>query len=312
MTAQNFYANGKVLLTGEYAVLDGATALALPTKLGQHMHIEAKETSPSQTPLLHWKAFTPENKIWIEAKFDLKNFDLIDSVFKEIKLLEILLKEIRHLNPDFIKTENTIHATTTLDFNPHWGLGSSSTLISLIAQWANISPYKLAARALPGSYYDIACANADGPILYRLENSVPHIQKSTFNPAFKHYLYFIYLGKKQDTRAAIENLKNPKPEMLISEINDLTSRIEKTKTLAAFEMLIKKHEHLISKTINKHPIQETLFSDFWGQTKSLGAWGGDFMLATSDRGAEATFAYFKDRGYKIGFTYEDLILSYDA
>jgi mevalonate kinase len=28
----NFYSNGKLLLTGEYLVLDGAKSLALPTK----------------------------------------------------------------------------------------------------------------------------------------------------------------------------------------------------------------------------------------------------------------------------------------
>jgi len=31
----SFYSNGKLLITGEYLVLDGAKALALPTKYGQ-------------------------------------------------------------------------------------------------------------------------------------------------------------------------------------------------------------------------------------------------------------------------------------
>ena len=32
-----YYSNGKLLITGEYVVLDGATALAIPTKYGQSL-----------------------------------------------------------------------------------------------------------------------------------------------------------------------------------------------------------------------------------------------------------------------------------
>ena len=34
---KTFYSNGKLLITGEYVVLDGAKALALPTKYGQNL-----------------------------------------------------------------------------------------------------------------------------------------------------------------------------------------------------------------------------------------------------------------------------------
>ena len=34
-----FYAKGKLLLTAEYAVLGGAKALGLPTKLGQSLDV---------------------------------------------------------------------------------------------------------------------------------------------------------------------------------------------------------------------------------------------------------------------------------
>jgi mevalonate kinase len=37
---QTFYSNGKLLITGEYLVLDGAKAFALPTKFGQSLIIE--------------------------------------------------------------------------------------------------------------------------------------------------------------------------------------------------------------------------------------------------------------------------------
>jgi mevalonate kinase len=37
---ETFYSNGKLLITGEYLVLDGATAFALPTKIGQNLIVE--------------------------------------------------------------------------------------------------------------------------------------------------------------------------------------------------------------------------------------------------------------------------------
>lgn len=44
-----FYSHGKFLLTGEYLVLEGALALALPLKLGQTMTVETfPETSPNE------------------------------------------------------------------------------------------------------------------------------------------------------------------------------------------------------------------------------------------------------------------------
>ena len=39
-TKKTFYSNGKLLITAEYLVLDGAKAFALPTKFGQNLIIE--------------------------------------------------------------------------------------------------------------------------------------------------------------------------------------------------------------------------------------------------------------------------------
>ena len=50
-----YRANGKLLLTGEYLVLKGALALALPTKLGQTMTVETVHA-----PSLRWDAYRGE------------------------------------------------------------------------------------------------------------------------------------------------------------------------------------------------------------------------------------------------------------
>ena len=58
---QSFYSNGKLLITGEYVVLDGAKALAVPTKFGQYL-----EVKPSEKKSIYWKSFDSNNQIWFE------------------------------------------------------------------------------------------------------------------------------------------------------------------------------------------------------------------------------------------------------
>ena len=68
---QAFYSNGKLLLTGEYAVLDGALSLALPTKLGQKMTV----TEMASEKII-WKSLDEKGRIWFETDF--QQDELID------------------------------------------------------------------------------------------------------------------------------------------------------------------------------------------------------------------------------------------
>ena len=61
---QTYFGRGKLLLSGEYFVLDGASALVLPTKLGQSMTVRY---SPSFNPKLHWKSFDSNNDLWLSV-----------------------------------------------------------------------------------------------------------------------------------------------------------------------------------------------------------------------------------------------------
>jgi mevalonate kinase len=54
---QTFSAHGKLMLTGEYVVLDGALSLALPTQKGQRLEV----TSIPENEF-HWKSFDVEGK----------------------------------------------------------------------------------------------------------------------------------------------------------------------------------------------------------------------------------------------------------
>ncbi len=77
------------------------------------------------------------------------------------------------------------------------------------------------------------------------------------------------------------------------------------KDLATFEILLKRHESLLSKTLNIPTVKKLLFPDFAGAIKSLGAWGGDFVLVASEDNPEA---YFKSKGFDTIITYENMTL----
>ena len=69
--------------------------------------------------------------------------------------------------------------------------------------------------------------------------------------------------------------------------------------------MIQEHEKIISSIIELPTVKERLFSDYFGTLKSLGAWGGDFMLAT---GNKDTRQYFIDKGYATILRYSDMVL----
>ncbi|OEK07373.1 GHMP kinase [Flavivirga aquatica] len=303
MKNNTFYSNGKLLISGEYVVLDGANALAVPTKHGQSLIIEPIEHSN-----LIWESLDEKGAVWFESEFPIKEVSSSFTPSNDIldRLIQIL-HIAKQLNPLFLSKNSGCKITTALDFPKNWGLGTSSTLINNIAQWANIDPYKLLENTFGGSGYDIACAQHHTPITYRIENKTPITNKVRFNPLFKNHLYFIHLNKKQNSRDGIKhyhaNKENSKSA--IQDINRITSEMIICNTLDRFEKLINQHESIISKITRQTSAKHLLFKDFKGAIKSLGAWGGDFILATSK---ENPTQYFKDKGFTTVIPYKDMVL----
>jgi mevalonate kinase len=307
----SYKSHGKLLLTGEYFVLDGTKALAVPTKYGQDLVVES-----INEPQLIWQSFSENGECWLEAIFDLPKLRLANATFEANEdggkdtiaenLKEILL-ETRKLNPAFLNSEKGFLVKTKLNFPRNWGLGTSSTLINNIANWAKVNPYKLLENTFGGSGYDIACAQHHSPILFTKHNTEIVVEEVKFNPTFIDQLYFVYLNKKQNSREGIERYKKMKGNLTseIKQISDLANDFLKCEKLTDFERLMKEHEQIVSKTIQLKPIQDELFSNYFGQTKSLGAWGGDFILTT---GNEDTQNYFNQKGFSTIIPYQKMVL----
>lgn len=312
-TAQYFYGHGKLLLTGEYFVLDGAMALGLPVQVGQSLSVRY---SQSFRPRLSWKSFDVRGKLWLESLFEFWRFDCLDeNPSKETLMLQKVLRQVRRQNSHFLRDDVDVLVETRLGFPLDWGLGSSSTFIYNVAKWAYVSPFELLFETYGGSGYDIACAQSEGPIVYQRDEMGINWKPISFHPSFSNNLYFVFLGKKQDSRQALDKYNNFKNvsgchtiEKTIQELSHLTEKILSAKSLGEFEHLIRIHEKTIANELKMTMVKDSLFSDYWGEVKSLGAWGGDFTLVTSDRSQKETMEYFQSKGYSVILSYDELIL----
>ena len=310
-TKTTYHSNGKLLLTGEYLVLKGAKALAIPTKFGQNLLI-----APINEPRLYWESYDEKDQIWFQAIFELplKKQSFSDKV--KDNLLQIL-QQAQKQNTTFLSGKQGFKVKTKLDFPRNWGLGSSSTLLNNIAQWAKIDAFELLQKTMGGSGYDIACAQHNSPILYnliRLSKGLsgvsfiePQVTPINYNPNFSEQLYFVHLNKKQHSHQEIQRFQNIKTDAkeAVKTVSEITELLVNATQLNDFEKLIKEHEKLLSSILQRPTVQEYLFKDYFGQIKSLGAWGGDFILAT---GNDDTPKYFKKRGYNTVLLYEEMIL----
>ena len=295
------YSSGKVLLTGEYVILNGALSLASPTKFGQHLKFEE-----NQSNLINWKSFNYDGNIWFECSIKNENLEIKSTSSKKISNTLIkIINHIRDYNPSFLK-ENGSDILTNLTFDKNWGLGSSSTLISNLAKLSGVDPYILNNKIFSGSGYDIACADSISPIVYQLNKDQKTIDEVSFKPSFYEKIYFIYLNNKQSSISEIENYnKNRASDSIIKEISNITSTILQCNSIEEFNKLIASHELIISNLISKSTVKETLFKDFNGSIKSLGAWGGDMIMATS---YDDPNKYFREKGYSTILKFEELLL----
>ncbi len=295
-----------MLLTSEYAVLDGAKAIALPTKFGQSL-----ECKPNKGSDLIWSALDNKGKEWFSAQISLIDFDAIKSSDKnQAKELQKLLKNAVRLNSEFLSKWNGFKVTTKLDFPLDWGLGSSSTLTYLVAEWADAHPLLLHFKNNLGSGYDVACAGADGPISYQLKDDEVKWEEIDFELKFSDHLHFIHLGQKQSSNDAIayytKTLK--KKDEFVDSCNQLTNEFLKCSSLGSFMKLMNEHEKLVSNTLKIETAKEIHFKNFNGSVKSLGAWGGDFVLAASELSKSEVHKYFIEKGFKDCFSYSDFVL----
>ena len=297
-----FKSNGKLLITSEYLVMKGAMALAIPAKLDQELNVIS-----TNSDFVNWKSFNKDNQIWYEEKFFLDKGTLIYHG-KKNKMSDLIVRLFDYIHK-FNNPEKSIgnEFIWKINFNINWGLGSSSTLINNLSKWAKVNPYKLLFSVFNGSGYDIACCDKSNPIIFQKKDDYLSVSDTTFNPNFLNNLFLIFLNKKQDTQKSVQNFLETDQSLSegINQINEIVHEIENVKDITTFESLIERHEKIIANILQMPTIQNEKFPDYNnGVIKSLGSWGGDFVLATGD---EKSVDYFEEKGFNTIRKISDLL-----
>jgi mevalonate kinase len=297
------FSPGKLMLTSEYFAIDGALVLAVPTKLGQEFFFDEKSDGKT---LIFWKAHH-QNKPWLEVVIDYKTWQILETnITASAEFILNTLKNVQKLSNKKFRGTDSYHLKTNLQFPSDFGLGSSSTLMNNLSSWAEIDPFQLNMMSLGGSGYDIAVAKEKSAVLYQNKPQIQY-KKIIFDPVFKDELIFIHLNQKQDSREAINLYKSKvKSEELIEEFSNLTKEILLCSKLNDFSQCMEIHEQKISHFLEIQTVKDRLFKDCPVFVKSLGAWGGDFVMSAKFRGFED---YFRGKGFTAVFDWDGIINS---
>ncbi|HTO14197.1 MAG TPA: GYDIA family GHMP kinase [Edaphocola sp.] len=293
----SFWAAGKLLLFGEYLALNGTDTLAIPLKFGQSLKV-----FPFEKPGIYWESKTNDN-IWFKmqsnADLELISFSSEQLSKRLISILKLIFKEKMEL------FNQGLHFEVQSNFDLNWGFGSSSTLISLLAQWSGVDPYRLLSHSFGGSGYDIACATAHTPIIYNRNQH--HVKRIELPNSITDNLLFVYSGKKQNSQNEIQKFESALvTETHLKEQQSIIQQASTAKTIEIWEDAISKNEQLISKLLQRETLKSLNFKDYAYAIKSLGAWGGDFFMATY-REEQSARDYFNTLGYPIQFNYQEII-----
>jgi mevalonate kinase len=302
-----FYSKGKFLLSGEYFVLYGAKALAVPLQLGQKM-ITGVIPQPG---LIEWETYILD-KLWFTARYRLKDMAILDSSDRKTAVfIAGLLKEAVKLQPELQRASTGFSIENRIDFDIRWGLGSSSSLVSNLAYWLDIDPYALYRSTFQGSGYDVFCARSNGPVTFQMVNDGCEIHEVPFKPAFTEHLFFVYLGRKQDSQESVRKFKAQplKDDKIIHQVSDLTDALIDSTDFEDFLSVIRLHEEVISAAIGMPVVKQENFPDFNGEIKSLGAWGGDFVMVATKMESEEVKNYFHRKNLQVIFNWQEIVFN---
>jgi mevalonate kinase len=301
-----FYSRGKFLLSGEYLVLHGAKALAVPLKFGQKMSVSELQGSG----ILRWETFV-RGELWYRATFQGPSFEIRESShYQTGHYIQHLLNTAVHLNPHQDISSKSYLVRNDIGFNMNWGMGSSSSLLSNLAWWLNLDLFAFYRKIYHGSGFDVFCARSEGPVIYQLQDSHPVVEKTGLHPAVTEDLYFIYLGHKQDSQESVKKFREKHLDEIhsIHEVSGITDAMISADNTGDFMKLMRTHEEILSGILELPIVRDEHFSDFPGELKSLGAWGGDFVMAASSESHESVKEYFTAKGHDVIFRWKDIVL----
>jgi mevalonate kinase len=280
---KSYFSHGKVLLAGEYAVLSGVEALALPVRAGQWQHVW--EMPAKGVSKLVWQSKEADGSVWFECRVDTDIMHISET--NNQAYADTLLRLLMHIKDQ--KAELFLHKNirieTECEFERSFGLGSSSTLVCNLAKWSDVDAQELQQRVFGGSGYDVAVGNLGRPLVYWLENNESNWSAWQLPADFTHNWYLAFPGEKQNSRESLSSVKTQLEKMssdiaLLQQMNACIQAIKTPRSLPMLEAMLEMWQALLSQRLDlPRPYEMLGVSPVkGGLCKYLGAWGGDVLL----------------------------------
>ena len=271
------------MLAGEYAVLYGVEALALPVKAGQWLHVW--EMPAKGVSKMVWQSKEHDGSVWFDCRIDTDIMHVSETTDKGIAdtLLQLLYL-LKEQKPDLFLHKN-IRIETECEFNRSFGLGSSSTLVCNLAKWSGVNAHILQEHAFGGSGYDVAVGNLGRPLVYWRESNQPNWSAWQLPPELTREWYLVFPGQKQNSRESLTGVKSQLDKIstdvaLLQQMNACIQAIKSPRSLPMLEAMLEMWQALLSQRLElPRPYDDLGLSPVkGGLCKYLGAWGGDVLL----------------------------------
>jgi len=290
----SFFVPGKILLSGEYALLEGSVGAAMVSKFGQYLTLTSSQIS-SNLSKDYWLEFSSQREQEVLTAFinpstwecvsEEKKWHEACSFFKKNKCsLHFYLQEYKNQNKDKNKgLKGNFHC----NFNLSWGLGSSSSWICLLSYLIDFNPYDLNSFLFKGSGYDIAVGLYQQDLLFSKPShislaSFPLLSKKKYQE--QGHAFFAFMGKKISSQQSLEmayaqNKKRPLfSQKEINLISSFSRALSFSSRIEEWMKILQEQDLLLSFILGRSTLQHSFFSDFPGTIRPLGAWGGDLVL----------------------------------
>lgn len=271
------------MLAGEYAVMCGVEALAMPVRAGQWQHVW--EMPAKAVSKLVWQSKDADGSVWFECRIDTDIMHVSETTSESYSdtLLRLLLC-IKEQKAELFLHKN-IRIETECEFNRSFGLGSSSTLVCNLAKWSGVDAHALQEHVFGGSGYDVAVGNLGRPLVYWLENNNSNWSSWQLPPDFTREWYLAFPGEKQNSRESLSTVKSQLEKIstdvaLLQQMNACIQAVKTPRSLPMLEAMLEMWQALLSQRLDLSRPYETLGLSpvKGGLCKYLGAWGGDVLL----------------------------------
>ena len=269
------------MLCGEYAVTIGVEALAVPVSVGQWMHVWEFD-SPGGEHRILWEAKDREGASWLNESFALPLGDVGLEERDERKIIHQLLA----MAPENTwKPGKSYRIETQLEFDRSSGLGSSSTMVSNFARFANLDAQAIQQQLFGGSGYDVAVAEVGKGLVFWKDGENNYWGPWTISPSLTQDWKVVFLGEKQNSRNSLSDVKArlqeiQNDEFMLHQLQQVAGAVKMAQQVSMVEAGLEMWQALLSMGLGlQTPYQHFGFQPVkGGLCKWLGAWGGDMLL----------------------------------